>query len=133
MSQVDSHCVVDRCQQTLIRQRPILRMLALVIGRTHDLSHRQPAAVEERTTGWAPMFTSRTAFVDMDSRRPSELADHDDQDVVSHAPLFQILNERTDGLIKLRSTLPHDLENVAVDRMIVPADHRPVIIASAIR
>ena len=70
--------------------------------------------------------------MDVNPRCAPEFPRHDQQNLVPHAALFEVLNQRADSLIELRAPLIHDGEDIAVYGMIVPADHRFVVIASTV-
>ena len=70
--------------------------------------------------------------MDVNPRRATELPGHDQQHLVPHAALFEVLDQRADGLIELRAPLFHNGEDIAVYGVVVPADHRLVIIAATV-
>ncbi len=130
---INAHGFINGRQQILITDGAVLRMLTLVIGGANNLAHRQSAAADQRTAGRSPVFPAGTSFVHMDARCAAKLAHHHQQHIVLQTAIVQILNEGTHGLVELRAAFLHDGKNVAVDRVIIPANHRAVIVASSIR
>ena len=132
LREIDAQRVIDGRQQILISDWAILRRLTQPVRRTHNLAHIQAAAIEQCAARRPPVLSPGAALVNVDSRRPAEFADNDEQNFIAQTSLFQILDQCTDRLVELRASLSHDCKDVAMHGMVVPADHRAIVIASSV-
>ena len=98
----DAERVVDRGQQVLGRDGPFLHVAAARLAGADDPAPLDAAAAEQDGEAVGPVVAAGVA---VDQRRAAELAGAVDDDVVEHAALVEVFDERGDRRVERRQVL----------------------------
>ena len=102
---------IDRGQDVLGCDRPLLHIATARLARADDSSALQAAAAEQDREAVGPVIAARVA---VDQRRAAELARAADQHVVEHPAVVQVFHERGDGRVERRQVFFQVLLDVVV-------------------
>src|ERR1051325_4216644 len=97
---VDAHRAVERSEELRRRGAAIARVFAASAGGADRLTHAETAAGDHRAHERAPVIAA--AHVAVDARRAAELAPDDDDGVVEHTAIVQVLDQIRDAAIEFR-------------------------------
>jgi hypothetical protein len=123
---VNAEVLVNRGREVADTDTAIHAIFAETIRGADHLAFRDLAAAEQEGIGMRPMVPARLSDARAaircirDARRPSEITADHKQYFFIEAALVQILDQRAYCLIEVRSALLHGVEDVVIDRVIVP-------------
>lgn len=129
----DPQVMVDRGKEVTCRTGSFDGVFSTLVGRTDDLSGSDTAAGPDIREGSWPVvatwldrpgrcacITRTGAWRVFDLGSSAEFAGHDDQDALVKSSLVNVFDQSRDGLVVDLGSEPQSVEDVMVDRMIVP-------------
>ncbi len=89
-------------------------VVAEFVRRSVSESTLEATAAQEHRKAFHVMIATRAAFVFLRHRRAAEFATPNDDRIVEHAPLFQVLDERRGGAVHVGGVLADEFDEVVV-------------------
>ena len=122
----DPQVLVEGSEDVAHADLTLGNLASLLVGGADNPSRQHAAASEQQRRGSRPMIAARLLHAGgavglvIDARHATELAGHHDQNAAIQAAFIQVFDQRRCRAVEILAALLHRLENVGIDRVIVP-------------